>query len=184
MIARGQEAALVLGDTGSGKSTAATAALSAGWDLCSDDLVLARAHGPSVSLFGLPKRAAVEGELVRQLGLPIEEFHNDERGRAMLPDSAIATGWRRLRLLLIVGHDDGVGTIERVNHSEALEAVFASYLESDQPDVVRRQLRCLSNMAGAPTFRLLHSAERSERLARAAHLLETAWHQSAAVNAQ
>ena len=49
MIARGTDAALILGDTGAGKSTAAYAGLRAGWDLCSDDLVVVDASGSSLT---------------------------------------------------------------------------------------------------------------------------------------
>lgn len=177
MIARGPDAALVLGDTGSGKSTAAVAALSAGWELCSDDLVLARLDGASVSVFGLPKRASVDVDFGRRLGLPLDDVPNDERRRVMLPDTTLTSGWRRLSLLLIVAHHDGVGAIEHVEHAAALSAVFRSYVESDQPSVVRRQLGCMSSMAAAPAYRLLHTAEHNERLARAAELLDAAWHQ-------
>ena len=56
MIARGGEGALVLGATGSGKSTAAFAAQQSGWDLCSDDLVIIGIVDGQLQGVGVPKR--------------------------------------------------------------------------------------------------------------------------------
>ena len=171
MIARGGEGALILGATGRGKSTAAFAAWRSGWDLCSDDLVIVGLREGRLHGFGIPKRPSIEMAIAEG----IEHSCEDERARVMLDGDALTTGWKSLHSLVVVDHHDGGGTMEPLGHADALGAVLAACLEAERPDAVARQLRTLVAVAGLPAFELLHAADRTARVQRAAELIDEMW---------
>ena len=176
MIARGTDAALILGDTGAGKSTAAYAGLRAGWDLCSDDLVVVDASGSSLRSAGIPKALSIDSALAdTSTGTAHEPLPGDDRNRVWLADEEMRTGWRQLRMILGVGHDEGAGARRAMSHEDTMDLVFGASLESERPTVVVRRLHAFATLAGLPSYGLLHSADPSIRLVRAAQLIEEAW---------
>ncbi len=176
MIARGTEAALIVGETGAGKSTVAYAALRAGWDLCSDDLVIVDASGESPRGAGIPKPLSIDRALAdpRADGA-YEPLRGDDRNRVWLDDRTLATGWRTLRMILGVGHDPGAGALVPMLHDDSMDLVFGASLESERPSVVVRHLKTFVTLAGLPSYELLHATNETIRLARAAELVDQAW---------
>ena len=115
------------------------------------------------------ERAIAEG-----LG-ELEALHGDERARVMLDACGLATGWKRVRMLFVVDHDNGEGAVRPLGHADTLDAVFGASLETERASVVVRQFRTLMLLAGLPSFELLHAVERRDRLSRAAELIDDAW---------
>ena len=176
MIARETNAALILGETGAGKSTAAYAGLRAGWDLCSDDLVVVDASGPSIRSAGIPKALSIDSALAdTSTGRAHEPLPGDDRNRVWLADEDMGTGWRQLQMILGVGHDEGSGALRPMPHEDTMDLVFGASLESERPTVVVRRLQAFATLAGLPSYELLHSADPTVRLARAAQMIDEAW---------
>jgi tetratricopeptide (TPR) repeat protein len=80
-IVRDGQAVLVLGPTGSGKSTLTVSAAEAGWAVLSDDLVAVRLAGDQVEARGIAKPLLVPGALAERLGLDAHPAERDLRER-------------------------------------------------------------------------------------------------------
>ena len=178
MIGRDGDAALVLGGSGCGKSTVAMAGLRSGWELLSDDLVVVRADPAGPTAFGIPKRVSIAPELAGQTEAPLQPLPGDDRGRVMLPASALTVGWRRIRALIRTDHHDGDGALQPMSHDDALASVVGAFLEAPRTESLRRHLGRLAALAARPAFVLAHTADADRRLDRATDLLHKAWHSS------
>src|SRR5207245_2287338 len=76
-IQQDDRAVLVLGGTGTGKSTIVASAASAGWRALADDLVIVRigSHGPEVT--GIPKPLSVPDDVIDATGLSAQPLAKD-----------------------------------------------------------------------------------------------------------
>lgn len=175
MIGRDDEGLLLLGASGSGKSTAAVAGLLTGWELLSDDLVVARAGPEGPDAFGIPKRATVGRPVAERIAASLPELPGDERDRLMLPEEVLTTGWRPVRALVRVSHHRFDGEVRELTLAEMLAELVPSFLEAERPESLRRQLPRLSALAARPRFLLAHAADPGVRLDRAAALLDEIW---------
>lgn len=175
MIARNAEAAVILGDSGRGKSTAALAAMLDGWDVCADDLVIVDTIGGVARAWGIPKQPTIENSIARRIGLSSHPLIGDERGRVALSARGLSSGWRTVRLVVVVGHHEAEGALRPLDHAAALGAIGSASLESGSVDALRRQWRTLAALAGVGAVMVLHAADSDVRLERAAELLAEAW---------
>ena len=182
LVGRDGQALLVIGHSGAGKSTVASAAMRLGWQVLSDDLVIVdsgigdRGLGRGLMVHGIPKRMTADPLLADVLGHPAAvPLPGDVRGRLVLPPGALATGSRLLRGCVVVEHDDAAGRLEPVPTADAFEAVVRAFLEAPRPDVLRQRLPLLAAVAGAGCVRLRHALDPQVRLERAGRLLEQAW---------
>ena len=91
---------VVLGPTGTGKSTLAYAAHRSGWPLIADDAVLAQRTAHGVTVHGVPRPVAVGADVVDAVvgGRPVPE---DGRDRTELPAGTLAPGGRRAAALAV-----------------------------------------------------------------------------------
>lgn len=175
MVGRDGEGLVLLGASGSGKSTAAAAGLLAGWELLSDDLVVVRAGTDVPDAFGIPKRVTVGRQVAERIARSLPELPADDRDRQMLPETVLTTGWRPVRALVRVGHHRSDGEVRALSLAESLADLVPSFLEAERPESLRRQLPLLSALASRPGFLLAHAADPDDRLDRAAALLEEIW---------
>ena len=170
-------AALLLGSTGSGKSTTALALHQSGWDLHGDDLVVVTGHGDRPMAFGVPKRMAVDPALALRVtgrhAAPAPALPGDERGRVMLPASTFTLGWRPLTAVFVTGHDDGDGRITPLPHADVLSAVGGSFLEAYDAGALRRNLRHLAAVAAVPGWQLYLASDPTVRMRRVVDLVES-----------
>lgn len=175
-------AMVVLGHTGAGKSTIASAALLHGWQVLGDDLLLVRHGEEGVEAFGVPKRVMVGAELAPVLGHPdAVPLAGDQRGRVVLPPEVLSVGWRPVRGVLVAAHDDGPGRVTDLPTADGVTALAQAFLEARRPAVLRRRLATLARVAGTGTTRLAHARDPDVRLARAGALLDAAWDAAGAV---
>ena len=93
----------------------------------------------------------------------------------MLDTRGLVTGWKLLRMVVVVDHDDGEGLIEPLGHADALDMVLGACLETERPAAVARQMKTLMMLAGVPAFELLLAVDLESRLPRAAALIDDAW---------
>jgi hypothetical protein len=172
-VRRDDSALLVVGPSGSGKSSLAFAAHVAGWDVCADDMVIVDPH---------PVRAAVQG-VARVPTLPAdvaadvdgEALPQDTRDRLELTWFTLDTRAAPIEAVVVCGHDDGDGGVTSISSAAALQALVPALVLSALPQPVTHWFPIAGRLARGPCFELLHAADPATRLARAGELLNEAW---------
>ncbi|MEE8603382.1 hypothetical protein [Euzebya tangerina] len=178
MASRADQTVLLLGPTGTGKSTIAVALCAAGWSLHADDLIIVERpdSGPATAV-GMPKRMAIASDLASMAGdtLPVTgPLPGDHRGRLMVAGDVFATGRRAVTGLIVAAHDEGDGRMEPLPHHHRLSVLTSSYLDAHDPDSLRRGLPHLAGLARLPGWRLGLAADPARRLTRASAAIESA----------
>jgi hypothetical protein len=169
---------VVVGPTGSGKSTLVLAGARAGWSCLADDLVVVRLApqqecepGPALEVTGIPRPLAAPADVLLDVA-DAQALADDDRGRAHVADVAFAPGWFPVAGTLIVGHAPRVpGTLQRVPPSDTMAATIGSFHSAGDTALLRRASSHLGALAGLPAWQLLHGSEPEDRLAGAASLL-------------
>ncbi len=167
VIARADAALLIVGRSGAGKSTVATAALVNGWDLLTDDLAVARPGLGTVQGVARPPR--LPAGLAGRFGID-GRVEPGGRGRIVLPAATLRTGPRRLVGLVVIEHGDA-GHLERLAPGD-IHAIDGSFAVPPFKPVLRRHLAPAAALVSLPTFRLSLAADEAIRVARAAELLD------------
>jgi len=169
VVARGDSALLVVGGSGRGKSTAATAALVYGWDLLTDDLAIAN---PAVgSVRGVARPPRLPAGVAECHGIT-GRIETGERGRIVLPATSLSPGSRNLVGLVIVDHGE-FGRLVALAPGD-LHAIDDALAVPPFRPVLRRHLAPAAALVSMPTFRLSHAADETLRIDRAAELLDEA----------
>ncbi|MCK9487722.1 MAG: hypothetical protein M0R73_13695 [Dehalococcoidia bacterium] len=133
-------ALVLLGQSGSGKSTATYAALCAGWEVLGDDHVVLRRTGKGIEVTGIPKPLSVPGEVAGDLPAGARRMH-DERDRWELPSALIAVGWRQLASAVAVRHADSPeGAIHPTDRLRLLREMIAAFPASGSHEPLTRFL--------------------------------------------
>ncbi len=104
-IQRNGAATLVLGGTGSGKSTVVASALLAGWHALADDLVVLRPGTDAPEVSGIAKPLTVDRDVADATGLPNEAVDGDARGRCRLL-VGVERGWFPVASTVLSAHGD------------------------------------------------------------------------------
>lgn len=165
---------LVLGGTGTGKSTLALAALGAGWQVLGDDLAVVRlGHAGGVELAGVHRRTAVPGDLAPGRATGGRPLAGDHRNRWELPPERLATGWFPLAATLLVGHSQTAEGEVGPWHAQAVfDTALASFTATTDPARLRRFLPVAAALSRLPAWTLELGADAGRRLAGAACLLD------------
>ncbi len=108
-IGNGDDGLIVLGPTGSGKSTLVAAAFAGSWDVHGDDLAIVRRHVGVASAHGIPKRPSFDPLISDAVPIPLEPAVGDWRGRLTPSSDHMASGWTSIRAVVEVDHDQGDG---------------------------------------------------------------------------
>ncbi len=169
VVSKNDEALLVVGKSGRGKSTAATAAMANGWDLLTDDLAVA--HPVKRRVRGVARPPRIPADLANAYGIE-GRLEPGERGRMILDEKALAEGDRRLAGLVMVDHGDA-GSLARLQQAD-LHAIDDALAVPPFGPVMRRHLVSAAALVAIPTFRLLHAADEAIRADRALELLDEA----------
>lgn len=166
VVARGDEALLLVGRSGVGKSTLAAAALIDGWDLLGDDLALVHPHASMVRAVRRPPMVPADiAEAHGLIGVP----ERSARGRLRLPAAALAPGSRRLIGLVAVEHGDA-GSIEDLEPGD-VETLDDALAGPPFRGVIRRQFAAGAALIDRPIVLLRHAADPEVRVERAQTLL-------------
>ena len=164
-------AVVAIGPTGSGKSTLALAALSAGWQVLADDLVVVRMRDGRLEVTGVPRRPAMPGDLP---ATPAGELlPDDQRGRRRLPPGSLVGGWFPLVAVVLVGHSaEAEGALAPMAAEDTLLRVIGSFSSSTDPRHLARFFPVAGAVSRLPGWELLHGAHPSSRLSVAQSALE------------
>jgi hypothetical protein len=166
-VGRGDDVMLVVGPSGAGKSTTAAAALVAGWELLSDDLVVVDLDPPRLT--GI-RRAPMfpDGLLV---GSRFESsgrvVADDPRRRTRLPADVLVAETRALAGIVVVDHGTDEGGLEVLEPGN-LEVISGALAVRPYAPFMRRQFAALVQVVSLPTFRLRHAEAEDRRLEMAA----------------
>jgi tetratricopeptide (TPR) repeat protein len=165
-----QETILVIGHSGTGKSTIAAGALSVGWSVLSDDLVALRGDGAGLYLRGIPRPIVIPREAAPP-DVPTRPVVDDPRDRVLLAHTGWDHDWHRITDVVLAGHGTSAGVaVDPVGDRQLLTALLAAML-SRQPDCVRRYLPLALRLCGLPARRLLLGTDAVDRGRRAAEML-------------
>lgn len=166
-VGRGEQVVLVVGRSGAGKSTTAAAALLAGWELLSDDLVVVDLDPPRLT--GVHRAPMFPDGLLA--GSRFEDsariVDDDPRRRTRLPADVLTAETRPLAGIVVVDHGTGDGGLEVLEPGN-LEVISGAFAVRPYAPFMRRQFGALVEVVGLPTFRLLHAEAEDRRLELAA----------------
>ena len=157
------EAVLLVGRSGSGKSTAVFAALEAGWRALSDDLVALEVAESRVLVHGIHQAPVAPLEIGGRLVAGAEPL-TDRRNRGRISSSVLATGPSRVVGTVAVGHGAGPdGTLERVPGHRLTSLLMQSFATSSDRRHQPRFLRVAAQLCRLPSWELGHSSDPSRR---------------------
>jgi len=163
---------LVLGPSGAGKSTIALAALGEGWPVLGDDLAILRRSPGGIDAVGVPRPPTVPTDLGVSLadrGRPVPE---DPRSRAQLGAEVLATGFRRIDGIVVVGHGKGPrAEVTPVSGRDVHFLLLGSFPPASHPDQLRRAHPLFAELSRLPARRLGHGVDPGQRLGSAAAAL-------------
>jgi hypothetical protein len=170
----GPGALLVVGDTGTGKSTLAFAAHRLGWPVLADDAVLLRRDGGHVYVQGVPRPVAVGADVTSDPVVGGRVVPDDARARTELPAGTLASGEYPVAVVAVTAGRDPAGpTIAALRGASALRMILrASFVLADAD--VRPALFALGgDLARLPVWSLCHGDDPTTALADATAQLES-----------
>lgn len=170
-VARGDHGIVLLGHTGAGKSTAAAAALEAGWRVLADDEIVIDASQDELRVHGFHRAPAVPLEI----GGPVADSGRalgDPRARAELPRDVLASGPAVVTAVVVLTHHDGEGALEPSAASTVLPLLLQSFGATIDPRRRAAFFPVAAQLARLPTFELAHARDPSSRRERAVEHLE------------
>jgi hypothetical protein len=154
---------LVLGPTGSGKSTIAWCALRCGHAVLGDDLAVLVADGDRIAASAVPRPIAVPPDVGHDpRAFPIA---GDARGRHELPADAITSGTRVVRGVLVAVHGEAPTSALTALRSTAVPPiVLASCLVADDAESRRARFPLATALSRVPAFELAHGTRAATRV--------------------
>jgi len=162
---------LVLGPTGTGKSTVALCALRCGWPVLGDDLVVLESRDDHILATALPRPIAAPRDLVDDVrAVPVP---GDARDRLELPRDAITPGTRPVLGLIVAAHGDSPQSTVRELPAFAVPPIaLASCLGAESAESRRTRFPLAMALGRLPTVELSHGTRADTRLADGVALLE------------
>jgi glycosyltransferase involved in cell wall biosynthesis len=172
-VQRGHHAVLVLGGTGSGKSTVVVGALRSGWTALADDLVVVRLGQEGPEVLGIAKPLAVPADIVEAVPVPVHPIVGDVRGRWQVPADASSPAWFPVASTIVSAHGAASeGGFSALTSKELFEWLLYSFLARHE----RGRLRCYLRVAAALTclesWQLYHGRDASTRVRQVEDLLQ------------
>jgi len=174
---------VVLGDTGSGKSTLVYAAHRQGWPVLSDDVIALHRAGDELVVQGLPRPVSVPRDVAEAVpgGRPVPEDH---RERSELPLGTLTLDAHSVDAVLVMAGDDpdrdatlpsdiAPGAVEPLRGQATLRAALRAGPSLTDPDHRPEMLAIAAALARRPAWRLRHGPDPARAAADATTLLRT-----------
>ena len=170
-IVRDGRALLLLGHSGTGKSTLAVSALEAGWQALADDVVIVHPDGDGLCIHGIHRVPAVPTEIGGQFADPAPARGSAQPRRA--PPNRLDRRWASPR-----GRRAHHARRRRrrfdCNGRRAIRCFRCSPVvrRKHRPELARRSSKLRGRLSRLPVWELGHAADPTVRRERAAHHLE------------
>lgn len=176
LVRRGDDAVMIVGRSGSGKSTASFAAATLGWEVLADDMSIIRVADGDVVAWGLPKPLHVPGDLIAELGVDVEPIAGDARARVALPVTGASCDVGSVVVGVVhVAHSATAAAPAATPGPMAwTQTVLASMPLAVTPSGARAVFPAAGALARLPSVELRHDADPARRLEEAARLLDAA----------
>ena len=166
-------AIVVLGPTGTGKSTLVYAARSAGRAVLSDDLVVITRDGEALEATGIPRALSVATDGPDGPPAGARTITGDIRERWQVPLEGVG-GAHRVAAVVVTEHSTAPGGhLERLTASELWDIVLASHFAAGDPSRLRAAFPVLAAVSRLPGWRLGHGRDPATRLEVGARLLDS-----------
>jgi hypothetical protein len=166
-------ALLVLGGSGTGKSTLVLGALRSGWTALTDDLVAVHRGSDTVLAVGLPRPISVPRDVVFDEFAEGAEVPDDARNRVELPGATLTLSSHPIGGVILVSRGDAAeARVEPVAAHDALRAILGASTSIANPQLVREVFSIAAAVARLPAWSLQHGSDPSSRLHQASLRLE------------
>jgi hypothetical protein len=165
---------VVIGDSGTGKSTLAFAAGRAGWQVLGDDMVVIDPAPEGASVRGIPRVPSVPREVADLASVVGEPLPDDARDRVELVGFELDTEPAPVSAVVVCGHSDGAGMVETLDPVRTIEWLVPAFVLSALDGPVRRWFPTAMVLGRGTCVELGHPRTVEERLAGAGPLLERA----------
>ena len=173
VAAENGRAYLVIGASGQGKSSLALAAVTSGWRVLSDDLVIVRRGTSGLEASGIPRRVAVPGDLAALLDVRGHPIPGDRRDRWELATDDLSRGWFPIAGVVVVGHSlSPDGELQTLCAEQAMYRVLGAFSSVTDPLLLTEFFPVAGSLCQLPRWRLGHGADAPTRLGVAQRLLE------------
>ena len=169
-------AIVVLGPTGTGKSTLVYAARSGGRAVLSDDLVVITRHGDDLEATGIPRSLSVATDGPEGLPADARALTDDLRQRWQFPLDGVGGPHPMVAVIVTEHSADTSGHVEPLTASELWDVVLGSHFAAGEPGRLRAAFPVLAAVSRLPGWRLGHGSDPATRLTVAAHLLDSIAH--------
>ena len=170
-LRRGTTCLLVVGDSGTGKSTLAFAASRAGWHVLADDMVVVEARPDGAIVQGIPRVPSIPGEVARFTATTGDQLPDDDRDRVELVGFDLDVDPAPLTGVVVCDHSEGEGALQKLDPVQAIEALVPAFVLSALPKPVERWFPVAFKIGQGPCVELHHPAEVATRVRAAGPLL-------------
>lgn len=163
--------ALVVGESGQGKSTLTYAAIMAGRQVMADDMVVVQPEGDHVVARGVPRVLTVPSEVLPERAADTEVLPGDDRQRIELEGHVLQPDPARITAVVICGHDSGPGRLLPAAGADALDLLVSAFVLSALPAPLASWFPTAAKLANGPVAELRLACDADRRLRRAAEML-------------
>lgn len=165
-VRHGDGGVLVVGDSGTGKSSLAWAASRHGWSVLGDDMVVVDRPSPSgpLQVQGIPRVPSVPGDLARVERIEGSSLPGDERERIEITDFSLDQRRSEVVAVLVCSHSSGEATLERLPGHLAMQELVPAFVLSALGDPLRRWFPLAAELARRRCYQFGHAADPDARV--------------------
>ena len=166
-------AILVLGASGSGKSTVVASALATNRPVLGDDIIAVQARRSGLVVVGIGRPITVPEDLVPAHCSVERRAVDDPRGRVELGIESRSSSEHLVSAVLLTGHASSTeAQLDRVTSEESLQHVLSASASTGDRRRFPETFSISAAIARAPSYRLAHGSDHGSRLVQAATRLD------------